>query len=491
MSRRPGRLVGRVLVGTLAAGLNLAHAQGLAPGLTAPPAPGAPRPPQVVTPVSEVLANGLRVVVAPRPGSGLVTAVLVLRSGSEVDPPQRAGLADLAATLLTRGTRTRSAPAIAQAAEALGGALDAAAGWDRTRVTMTVTRARLAPALALLAEVVRTPRFAPAELERARRQAIDALKLAYSEPGTIAQLAAARALFGSGTYGTPRAGTPASLARIARADLVQLHNSWYRPDNAILVLAGDIEPAGAVELARAAWGTWDRPAASLPAVVRAAPQPTLPALVQLDMPGAGQAAVVAALPGVARNAPDYYAGVVANAVLGGSSSSRLATEIRIKRGLTYHAGSSFDARRGTGLLIASVQTNNPTAGTVVDLVRAGIRQLAVEPVPAAELQARIAYLVGAYARSLETTAGLAARVGELALFDLDLTELTRAMTRLEAVTADDVRRFAERWWTDAALRVAVAGDLRAFGAGLGKEVPGTLVVPVSAIDFEAPGLRQP
>jgi len=479
-------------IGILAAGLGAAFNIGTVPAqaLEQPPAPGQPRPPLVVTPTTEVLANGLRVIVAPRPGVGLVTAALYIRSGSEVDPPQRAGLADLTATLLTRGTRSRTAPAIAQAAETLGGSLDSGAGWDRARVAITVTRARLPQALDLLADVVLQPRFAPAELERARRQAIDGLKVAYSEPGTIAQLAAVRALFGTGTYGEPRAGTPDSLARIKRADLSALHTRWYRPDNAIVVFAGDIDARAAIDLARRSFGNWARPSEALPAVPRTAPQGKLPALVLVDMPGAGQAGVVAALPAVPRNAPDYYAGVVANALLGGSSSSRLAVEIRVKRGLTYHAGSSLDARRAGGLMVASVQTNNPTAAEVVELTRGEIARLGATPVEPAELAARVAYLIGAYARSLETTSGVAARIGELALHDIDLAEIGRVVARFEAVTATDVQRFAATHWPVAAARFAVAGEAREFAAALRQAMPTALSLTVGELDFEQPGLRK-
>ena len=462
----------------------------LAQELTVPPPPGPPRPPTPVHTVDQTLPNGLRVLVAPRPGVALVSAVLLIRSGSEVDPPQRAGLADLTATLLTRGSAKRSAPEIARAAEALGGSLDGSAGWDRSRLAITVTPARLPAALQLLAEVARQPRFAPAELERARRQALDGLRVAWSEPGTLAQLVAARSLFGAGTYGAPRLGTPATLARLTRADLTAFHATWYRPDNAVLVLAGDLAPADALALAARTLGDWRHADTILPVPVRRAAVSTLPPVVVVDLPGAGQAGVVGALPAVPRAAPDYFAGVVANAVLGGSSSARLALEIRVRRGLTYDARSSLDARRVAGLAVAAVQTNNPSAPEVLGLLRAEVARLGQSAPEPAELAARVAYLVGAYGRSLETTAGLAARIAELALQGIAIDQVNTAPALLQAVSAEAVRRFAATHWPAGALRVANAGEAAQFLDSLRRAGPEVLVVPAAALDLEQPGLRK-
>src|SRR6185437_13282318 len=230
-----------------------------------PPAPGPAPQLNVPVPTAQTLPNGLVVVSVRRAGLPLVTAQLVLRSGGEMDPTNEAGLADLTANLLTKGAGGKSAPQIAAAAEALGGSLQAAAGWDESAVGITVTTPKLPKALDLLATVVRHPDFAPDELKRAQAQAADDLRLALSRPIALASLAAGRAVFGDGAYGHSRTGTPASIARITRANVERLHAELYRPDNAILVLAGDITPAQAAQLAQASFGDWKKPATPLPA----------------------------------------------------------------------------------------------------------------------------------------------------------------------------------------------------------------------------------
>lgn len=207
------------------------------------PAPDPARPAVIATPIEKQLANGLRVVVLPRAGSALMAAEFLLLSGSEVDPADRAGLADFTASLLNQGTKSpagsRSASQLAAAAEALGGPLQAQAGWDATTIGITVTTPKLAAALDLLADVVRHPAFARDEVERYRAQAIDSLRLSFSDPADLAPLVAARIVHGNAPYGHPRLGTPASVQRITAAELRALHRRYYRPDRAVLVPPGD------------------------------------------------------------------------------------------------------------------------------------------------------------------------------------------------------------------------------------------------------------
>jgi zinc protease len=449
----------------------------------APPQPGAPRPLAIRPPVEQRLPNGLRVVLAERRGVQLVTAQMVVLSGSEVDPTGRAGLASMTAGLLTKGTRRHSATALAQAAESLGGALDSGAGWHQSEVAITVTLPKLDAALALVSEVVRQPVFAPTELDRLRSQALDELKVAYSRPGTLAGLAAQRLLFGSGAYGHPAGGTPASLARIARADLVALHAARYRPDNAVLILAGDLDAGSAMRLARRHFGTWKatgRAAAPMPLRAGA---PLAQTTAVIDMAASGQAAVVVAVPLPPLGA-DRATAAVLNAVLGGSYSSRLNQEVRIRRGLSYGAGSVLDARPGGAALRAVVQTKNESAAEVVGLMQAEIDRLLAAPVAADELAARQASLIGDFSRSVETTAGLGAAVKALIVAGLPLTDLGQRIAALSAVGADAVQRYAVANLGAAGRRVVVAGDAARFVDALKAAAPGLTLVPADRLDVD-------
>ena len=214
-----------------------------------PPPPAQPRPVKIPQPVEKTLSNGLRVIVIKRSGTPLVAAQLAIKNGGEVDPPELAGLSNLTADLITKGTQKRTATEIAEAIEALGGSLDASARWDAARVGVNVMSSKMGPALEILSDVVRRPTFKEDELERLRQQTLDDLTVELGQPGSIARYVAARVVFGDAPYGQPLAGTPQSIARIDRNAVVTYHGRFYRPDNAILVLGGDLKAANGFKLA--------------------------------------------------------------------------------------------------------------------------------------------------------------------------------------------------------------------------------------------------
>ncbi len=456
---------------------------------TTPPAP-APAPQlSVPTPSAQTLANGLQVISVRRAGLPLVTAQLVLRSGGEMDPPQLAGLADLTANLLSKGAAGKTAPQIAAAAETLGGSLNAAAGWDESAVGITVTTPKLPQALDLLAEVVRQPEFSAAELKRAQAQTIDDLHLALSQPIALASLVASRGVYGSGAYGHSRSGTPASIARIRRADVQTLHRQLYRPDNAILILTGDISPAQAQQLAQTSFGDWPKPTTPVPPQPAGMAASQLPAIVLIDQHGAGQAGVVVAHAAPPRKDDDYYIGTVADAVLGGSYSARLNEEIRIKRGLSYGATSRLQPLADAGMWLATAQTKNPSATQVVDLMLGEFKRLGSTRVSAAELAARKATLIGEYDRSLETTAGLAEQVGDLAVYGLPLDEIGKYIGQVQAVTPRQVEKYADKHLDAEHRTVVVVGDAAQFAPAIRTAHPQAVLLEATALDLDSPTLQ--
>ena len=473
-------LARRVVV-TMLASLGLAA---LAQPYATPPAPAAPRPLAIAAPSEAKLGNGLRVIVAHREGVPLVSADLVALSGAEVDPPRLSGLASLSAALMTQGTRHHSAPELAAAAEALGGSLDSGAGWNNATVSITVTTPKLDAALALVAEVAREPVFAAEEIDRVRTQTLDELKVAYASPGTLASLVAERLAYGTGPYGHPASGTPESLPRITRDDLVAMHRRTFRPDNAVLILSGDVTADAALALARRHFGSWPVPGEPAPKPPRGSGAASGPTAAVVDMANSGQAGVVVALALPERSGSERAIGAVMNSVLGGGYSSRLNQEIRVKRGLSYAAGSAIDARREAAFFHVGVQTKNESAADVVKLVQAEIDRMMAEPIAADELAARKAALIGGFSRTVETTAGLAAAIRALVIANRPPAELKTRIEQLEAVSAEDIRRYAAANLVPARRRVAVAGDASAFAAALKAALPDAVMVGRDALDLE-------
>jgi len=462
--------------------------QGPAPQETPPP-PSAPRPVAVPKPAERTLANGLRVIVVERHEMPLVTAQVLVKSGGEVDPQGLAGAADMTAELLTKGTKTRTAPQIAQEIEALGGSLESAAGWDASRVTVGVMSSKTAQALAILADVVRNPVFSAEEVERLRQQYLDSLSVAMGDPGQLASLVAPRVIFGDAPYGHPLSGTPESIGRIKREQLAALHSSLYRPDNAVLVVGGDIKAEEAFGLANRLFGDWARPSTPLATAAASKSQGGRRRVVVVDMPGAGQAAVVLARPGISRTDPLFFSGIVSNAVLSGYSG-RLNQEIRIKRGLSYGARSSLETRREVGPFVASAQTKNPSGAEVATLLAGELSRLAGEPVRETELAPRKSVVIGGFGRALETTEGLVGQVASLALYGLRLDELNSYVNNVQAVTAADVQKFAGSRLATGDASIVIVGDAKEFIEPLRKQFGEVEVIPFAELDLNSAGLRK-
>ncbi|MEK8053116.1 pitrilysin family protein [Ideonella sp. DXS22W] len=462
------------------------------PGVDAPPEPLPPRP-VVVPPLHQAqLANGLTVITAPLHELPVVSALLLLRVGAEADAPGQPGVAAMTATLLAKGARRGGKPvdatALARQAESLGSALDTASGWRSSSLAMTVMRPKLDAALALMADALRHPLLAADELERARAQALDGLRVTFKDPAALSGLLLRRAWWGDSPYGAVTA--PAALQQLKLDAVRAFHTRWYRPEQAALVLAGDVSPDEARALAQRLLGDWraaDHAAPPLPAA--AAPQPLAAPLVLLDMPGAGQSGVAVAAPFVANGATDRRAAQVASAVLGGGYSARLNQEVRIKRGLSYGAFADGETQPGGGMFAARTQTDHKTAAEALALLRGEITRLAAEPPTPVELVARQATLVGGFARRLDTTGGLAALAAAQWSQGRPLADLQRTVPEILAVTPEQVAAFARTHWTPERLRAVVVGDLAAAAAGLGAEAqPQALRLTMQSLDLMRPGL---
>jgi zinc protease len=455
-----------------------------------PPPPATPRSVQFPKPVEKTLANGLRVIVIERTGGApLVTAQLVIKKGGEVDPPELAGLGNMLADLVTKGTEKRSATQIAEAIEALGGSLYSSARWDSSRVGVDVMSSKIGPAVDILADVVRRPTFKEEEIERLRQQTLDDLTVELGQPGSIARYVAARVIFGDAPYGQPLSGTPETIARIDREDFLKYQGRWYRPDNAILVFGGDIKAKTAFALAQEYFGDWKKPAEALPNLP--APKPVTsaePRVIVVDKPDAGQAAVLVARTGISRDDPDYFRGLVANSVLSGYSG-RLNQEIRIKRGLSYGAGSSLDTRRNIGPFTASAQTKNQSAAQVAELLLGEVEKLATAAVPDIELAPRKAVVVGNFARNLETAAGLVSQVASLAVYGISFDEMNRYIGNVQTVSASDVQRFASAHLDAKTTSVVIVGNAKEFLPELRKKYQ-VEVIPVAELDLNSALLKK-
>lgn len=425
-----------------------------------PPRPLAAR--DVRFPAYEIkaLANGLRVVAVPHHEQPAVSLRLLVAAGGAHDPAGKPGVANLAASLLDQGTRSRSAQAIATAIDNLGGALGVGAGTDLTFVNAVVLKEDLDFVLDLVADVARNPAFSPEEIDRQRQQLLSGLQVSYEDPGYIAGVVFDRLVYGFHPYGRPSSGTPESIRAITREDLVSFHATYFAPNNAILAIVGDVTPEEAFAGAERAFGDWTRAGVSLPGF--GDPPPPTRRVVVVDRPGAVQTEIRVGHLGVPRKNPDYMSLNLAIKILGGEGANRLHRVLRSERGLTYGASADFETLQQSGDIVAETNTRSETTGEVLRLIVDEVWRLRRERVNRAELEGAQAYLAGSFPLTIETPSAIALQVLNALFYGLDLQELEDFPERVNAVTPADVQRVAERYLKPDRLSIVLVGDADRF-----------------------------
>lgn len=454
----------------------------------APPAPGAAPPLRQPVIAERKLDNGVTVVTAQTGTVPVATLTVLLPGGAISDPRDKAGIAQFAANLATKGTATLSAQQIAAKMESLGASLGATAGAEGGLLTVTAPTANLAAAGQVLADILRNASFPEEEFQRERKRALDGLKVALKDPGSLGALALQPVVYGAAPYGTLAGGTPDSLGRLTRDDLVAHRQTWWHPAATKVIVSGGIDAAAANALADKLFADW-RVASPAPVPVTSRSGAAGAArTVVIDMPEAGQAAVYAAVRGTGRGQADYVPLLLANAVLGVGSNGRLFEEVRTKRGLSYGAYSSLSTRAEAGLLTASAQTKNESAADVAKVFLDEFARLGREPIAADALEKRRLFLGGATQRALETSNGFAGTVGNLLQQGLPPSEALQFAQRLAAADPAAVNAAAARYVVPDQATLLIVGNASQFLDKL-KALRGEVtVIKANDLDLSSPTL---
>ncbi|KFC67841.1 pitrilysin family protein [Massilia sp. LC238] len=403
------------------------------------------------------LPNGLTVIHHYKPGLPLVAAQLVVRSGSAENPADVPGLAGFTAQMLEEGTATRSAPQIADEIAQLGAFLDTGTGHDASMVSLLSLRANFAPALDIMADIVLRPAFPNAEVERQRADRIGELIQQRDDPESVAAVAAAGTLYGSGhPKGYGQLGTEPAIRAVTRDDLVDFWRRHYVPGNAALVVSGDIARGELKALVESRFAAWAR--ADVPDGGVEEPAGTPARLVLVDQPGAVQTALRVTGIGVARTTPDFPALQVLNAALGGMFSSRLNNNLRETKGYTYGISSWFRYDRTPGPFVVAGSVRRDATGASVREIFSEVNAMRDAPLPAAELDtardAQVLSLPGAF----ETNADIGASMADIFIYGLPLDYYARLPAQLSGVTAAQVQAAARKYLAPERMKVVAVGD---------------------------------
>jgi zinc protease len=422
-----------------------------------PPKPGPAGALHLPVPEKFKLSNGLTVLYSERPGLPLVAANLVLHAGTGVNPVERPGLASMTARMLQQGTTTRTALQIADRAADLGATLNSGAGTDTTGISTRALSRNFPNALELLADVALHPSFPQSEIERVRSERLTAIVQEKDDPFTVAFRVLAAALYGPHhTYGYPDSGTTESVKAISRDDVENFWKRNYFPDDAALVVTGNIKLEALKPLVEKLFGAWKqgRPA---PAAI-ASPETTDAKLILVDRPGAPQTTLACFSMGLARSTPDYAPVEVMNTDLGGLFSSRINMNLREEHGYTYGAFSFFAYHRSPGPFIAGSDIRtDATAPATTELLHELKRMRDTQLTPAELLLSKDSIarsLPGRFERGMDAVASFA----ELFTYDLPLDYYSTLPDRVNAVTVGQVQTVAKKYILPENLIVLALGD---------------------------------
>jgi zinc protease len=424
---------------------------------TSIPGPAHSSPLVLPIPASFQLDNGLTVLLVEQHGLPIVSANLVVLSGSESNPPERPGLAAFAADMLDEGTTTRSALRIANDADQLGATLSSGSSADMSYVAIRTLIRNARAAFELLADILLHPVFPEDEIERVRHDRITHILQQRDNPGAVASKAFFTAVYGqTHPYGHTEIGSEASVQAVTRDELVRFWREGYVPARSALVVAGDITPGELRDIAEDLLGSWrgDGAPSSLPEIAESGAR----RIVIVDKPGAPQTTLRIGHVGIPRSDPDYIAVDVMNTALGGLFSSRINMNLREAHGYTYGASSGFGFRRGPGPFVVATNVRTDVTAAAVSEILLEIERMRDSEPSHEELATAKDSIARSLAGYFETTPQSASTAGQLFVHTLPLDFYRTLPERVDAVSAADARRVAERHLHPGSLVIVAVGD---------------------------------
>lgn len=404
------------------------------------------------------LENGITVLARSNFNSLSVNVSGLLAVGGLSDPDDKLGLSDFTATALMRGTSQRDFQAIYDALESAGASLGLNSATHTTGFGGKALSEDLPLLLELLAETLREPAFPGQQVMRLRAQLLTSLAIRAQDTREMASLAFDQIVYQNHPYSRPEDGYPETVQNIAREDLISFHNEHYGPRGMVISIVGAVDPKKAVNLIQDFLGDWHNP--------RQPDPPDLPPVTPLDgaitrrveIPGKIQSDIVMGVAGPARQSPDYFAGALGNSILGQfGMMGRIGEVVREQAGLAYYAYSSMSGGMGPGPWSVSAGVNPAAVDQSIELIQGEIRRFVSELVSAEELSDSQSSTTGRLPLALESNAGVAAALLNLERYNLGLDYYHRYADLVNAVTVENVRETAQKYFDPDVLAIAIAG----------------------------------
>jgi zinc protease len=422
---------------------------------TAPP-PAAARATEWPKLTERKLDNGLTVVLVPLHNVPKVTALLTFMSGNGFAYREHPGIAQLAARVATEGTATRTSRQVREALRAIGGSLNAASDADSTTFDASALSEFTPKLFDLLADVTRRPSFPKSEVDLAKTNLTSEIAEQRSSPDFLVDERMRKALFGAHPYSFVTA-EPDAIAKLTREQLQSFAATRYVPNDANLIVVGDIDVEHTLAEVKKAFGDWkkvERTAdASTPFAKRDKRQ-----IFFVDRPDSVQSIIRIATLAPPRKSADYIPLRVASTILGGAFYSRLNRNIREAKGYSYSPYSAAQLQRRAGAFFAESAVRNEVTGSTILEMLYELDRMRIEVVTDEELTSAKRYTIGSTEVELETQAGLANRIATIYTYDLPRDFLATFRGRVDALTAADIRKAAAKYFDTYRAAIVIVGD---------------------------------
>ncbi len=406
----------------------------------------------------KTLPNGLRVILLREPKVPTFTAQMVILSGGLADKSDYRGLASFTAALLREGTTKRSSKDIAEQVDALGATLNSNSGFSS--MTSVISASGLVENLDqtfdLFADVIRNPSFPADEVEKYKTRSLAQLQFQRSSPQFLAQERFSRAIYGDHP-GAIVAPPVESLKKLASKDLAAFHSTYYRPNNAILAIVGDVTLKELMPKIEKSFGDWqkaDVPASPIPAV----PAQATSRILLIDRPGSVQTVLQLGTLGIERNSADYFSLLLADKILGGGPAARLFLNLREAKGYTYGAYSNFGGSRFRGTWVSSSEVRTDVTEGAMKEFMFELKRLRDEKVSVEELDNAKRAIVGSFALSLEQPQSLLQNIITQKLYDLPADYWDTYPQKVAAITTDDIQKVAQKYIDLDHIQIVAVGD---------------------------------
>ena len=405
------------------------------------------------------LSNGLEVLLVKRGRLPLVSLNLILKTGAAANPLEKFGLSSMTAGLLNQGTETRSASEISNELQKIGAQLGTGAGWDSASVSLLTLTKNFDHTLDIFTDVATNPVFPEPELETQCRRLIVALLQQKDNPNAVAANAYNALLYGKNhPYGNSLAGDEETIDKLSREDLQRFYQTFYRPNNAALIVVGDVEPEAILAKLENALTDW-LPSEIPSVVLPKAPTREHAAIYLVDKPGSAQSVINIGQIGVERRTPDYFALQVMNSLLGGQFTSRLNMNLREDKGYTYGARTGFEYRLGAAPFAATTSVNSSVTREAIDEMLKELTEIrSSRPITESELEYNKQSLIRRYPANFETAGQISGQLAGLVVYDLPDSYFNDYAANIAGVTVADANRVAQKYLEPEKMAILVVGD---------------------------------